>query len=229
MPVRKGKKCYVKRAPVANRNRTRYIKRVAQSVVNKSKETKRHVVETGDEDSVSVINGIFVRQLNLLSQGDTTYTRDGDQIYAMSFMGSYVITNQNSFPVYVRVLIVSDKTQTFSGATSELFEGVNDTDMTIATARTAGFHVPLMAKINTEKCYALYDKVIKVDPVQTSTVMKNYRIKLNRKFVYDGSETLPAKHIHNFNIVAIPVDATNDEISGSIEFSGQCHLFYKDL
>lgn len=230
MPIKRGGRSYAKRGNNIRRNNAKYIKKVAQSVVNNSKETKRHIRETGDEESISVLTGTLVKNLVALSQGDSTFTRDGDYIYAMSFRGSYIITNQNSFPVYVRVMIVSDKTQVFDSATSELFEGVNDTDMTISDARSAGFHVPLMAKINNEKCYVLYDKVVKIDPILTSTVMKNYSVKLNRKIAYDGSdETDPAKHIHSFRLIAIPVDATNDQISGNIEFSGQCHFYFKDM
>lgn len=230
MRTRSGKSYAYKKSVRKPRKKpsAKYIKRVAQSVVNNSKETKKHIVETGDETSLNVLSGGLNYLLTGISQGDTAYTRDGDEIYAMSFQGSYIITNENAFACYVRVLIISDKTGDFGVTTSELFEGVNDTDMNITDARTAGFHVPLMAKINTQKCYAIYDKVHKIDPVLSVTNMYKYNVKLNRKIVYDGSETSPAKPLHRFRLVAYAVDATNDEISGSVEFSGQCHMYFKD-
>lgn len=214
-----------RRRPTAS---VKAVKKIAQKVVNSSKETKRHIVETGDETNCSILGQIGF-PLNDVSQGDTTFTRDGDVLYAMRFQGGYILTNRNSFPIYMRVMIVSDKTQAFSLTTSELFEGVNDTDMTISDARSAGFHVPLFAKINTQKCYSIYDKIHKIDPVQVTTVLHRYNVKLNRKFVYDGAEVTPSKHIHDFRLIFICVDATNDEVSGNTEVSGQCHFFYKDI
>lgn len=205
------------------------VRKIAQKVVNSSKETKRTIVETGDEQSVSLLSTASNFLLTSVSQGDSSYTRNGDKIYAMNLKGSYIITNQNSFAAYVRVLIVSDKTQDVNVSTTEFFEGVNDTDMTISDARTAGFHVPLVAKINTQKCYAIYDRVHKIDPVMTRTNMYKYNVKLNRQMVYDGAESTTSKPLHRFRMVILGVDATNDEVSGSIEFSGQCHLFFKDM
>lgn len=222
MPQRK-KKTYVKKTSLKT------IKKVAQSVVNKSKETKRHIVELGDETLLSVLSGAQGIALTEISQGDTTYTRDGDSIYAMYFKGSYILTNQNAFPCYVRCLIISAKGANISANSTEMFEGVNDTDMTLSDARTAGFHVPLMAKINTQKCYAIYDRVHRLDPVSVTTLKKDFYIKLNRKIVYDGAEVTPSKTLHDFNFVVFAVDAINDEVSGSVEFSGQCHMMYKDI
>lgn len=222
MPIK-----YKKRKPT-KKSRVPIEKKI-KNVVMKTKETKKHIVETGDETSLSVLSGGIGYSLVNVSQGDTAYTRDGDKIYASRLRGSYIITNENAFACYVRVLIISDKTQTFNTNNSELFEGVNDTDMTIGDARTAGFHVPLMAKINTEKCYAIYDRVHKIDPQLSVTNMYNYNVKLNRVIAYDGSESSPSKPLHRFTMVAYAVDATNDEVSGNVEFSGQCHFFFKDL
>jgi len=220
---------YKKRTTKRKTAPRRGLKRAIIKTVNDTKETKRHVVQTGSEQSLSVLSGGVNYTLTTLSQGDTTYTRNGDKIYAMRFAGSYIINTQLTFPCYVRVLIVSDKTGDFSPTASELFEGVNDTDMTISDARSAGFHVPLMAKINTEKCYVIYDRVHKIDPTLTKTNMYKYSVKLNRQIVYDGAETAPAKPLHRFRMVVYAVDATNDEVSGNLEFSGQCHMYYKDM
>lgn len=233
MPKRKRAGRYAGRKRRRTRG-SRRVSRIAKKVFYKLTETKRHIHETGDESSVSILSGFNSYPLLDISQGDTTFTRDGDDIYLTRITGKMLVVNStsnayNDYPVMVRLMIVGSKKDEI-GTSTPFFEGPNDTDMSVSAARTLGFHQPMFAKINKSAIVCHYDKLIKLEPQTSYSKIVKFNIKMMKKIHYDGSgNSTPEERKNDLHVVVIATDCTNDEVAGNIELSGLFNAYFKDV
>ena len=201
----------------------------ARRAVMRVAETKRHILNTGNESSLSLISGFNTYRLFNLSQGDSSYTRDGDKIYITNVQGKLIFTHEGGYPAYIRVVILAAVRDAVDTSLA-LFEGINDTDMTMLNARAAGWHVPITAKFNKEAVRIHYSKTFRMEPLTQRTKMIQINKKVMKSVKYDGSaNTAPESRMDDWYIVVMGADASNDESTPSVEISGQVHVYFKDF
>lgn len=208
------------------------LRRTIKQVIFKTLETKKHVVETGKEANTSILSSGLQYPLLSISQGDTAYTRDGDSINVSSVYGRIFFHNNTTLPVYVRMALISGTNATFDLASTELFEGVNDTHMTLTDARTAGFHVPVCAKWNHEAVKVFWAKTVKLEPLglQRNAKMVPVKLRWGKKITYDGSaSTTPVPPSDRMYLAMWAIDSTNDAAGGQVEVSGLFYVYFKDI
>ncbi len=154
------------------------------------------------QTSVAISDTVVITQLTNIPQGDTTSTRDGNQIKMLGVNINYTLITNATLPrTAIRIMLVIDKqtNQSIYGAL-DLLEDVTSQDNIISPRNLNNLH----------RFQVLYDRVHMVSLSSPTVTVRKY-IKKDLLIRYDASTSAIADLTQSsLSLVQVSSEVTND-------------------
>ncbi len=143
-----------------------------------------------------------INQLSLLSQGDTTVTRDGSQVKCLSLQFSYILTmHASAVATQVRVMLIKDK---------QTNQSIYVPADVIDDATTPGNLVSPYNRDNRKRFTIMYDRLHVLTSGSARSVAKGLKLRQDQILRYDANDgTIADMTQSSYSVMIVGSEATN--------------------
>lgn len=214
------------RKSTRSRRTAKNVRSLVQREIRKNIETKKNQ-KYDEEQAVSTLGGFYYCEDHMkLAQDDTYSGMSGHEVRGVGHQFKLMLHNNSAISLSVRILVLrnlASRTDYTSG--TSLMEN-NAGNITVGAINSTA---ALIARINRDKYETVRDMVVRLSPANTDandTKVLKLWVKDTRKYVYDGSNTLPRGNVFLF---VFPAQNDTDTGSGVVcETTCLGTWYYKD-
>lgn len=224
------RKMYKKRTYKKRSKADSKIAKIAKNVVLRNTETKRWLITTPTEQSLSSAVTTVIDELSQVALGSSQPNlRDGNSIMPLSMNFKYLLYNNAAVPVYVRVVLYLADAGEFS-ATTDSFLLNNDSEPTTLTAEGLA---DIVSPLNVQDLKIKYDRIHLISGLGDSTSVEGangmFTCKLpNRKRIFALGDSGDSVR-DNLRVAFIVRSADNDTTASIVEGTWSINYLYKDV
>lgn len=225
MPRNRKARTYKKKSSKTDKK----IAKIAKNVVMRNLETKRWLITTPVEQSLSSAVTCVIDELSQVSLGSSQPNlRDGNSILPLSMNFKYLLYNNAAVPVYVRVILYLAEGGEFS-ATNNNFLLNNDSEPTTLTAESLA---DIVTPLNVQDMKVKYDRIHLIAGLGDATALEGtsgmFTCKLpQRKRIFALGDTGDSVK-DNLRVAFIVRSADNDATASVVEGTWSVNYLFKD-
>jgi len=208
------------------------ISKIASKTINRQAETKKFQRSIWSETSLSSATACSTPVvLDEVSEGSGSFQRVGDRIKMIGLYLRYIIHNNGSVPVYVRIILYNDKGSGNYASSSNNYILDNSSEATTFTGESLS---NIYAPLNKSVIKVWYDKVHRIaglgdgTGVETTSNKRFFKMRMYKNF-QELTAGGTAEQQSNFRILALVRSADNDTTAQTIELTAQSTLYFKDF